>query len=312
MHRGKQNRSRIFVRVSAILSLMALSAALSAQESKTLNIPPAELMRTVVGNELAAAKDTGPKFMFRSRKTTQKGVQNRVYVEANEAVAALTVGEGDQPLSPKQEQAELDQLTQLARSPDKLHRRQEHAKQEFEHTLRILKALPDAFCYEYAGSESSQEGLGKEGDQLVRLFFRPNPSYSPPSTAEQALEGMQGYVLVDPKAKRLARIDGTLVKEVSFGWGIFGRLDKGGTFRVQQADAGDGHWALTQMTLKLTGKILMLKSLNLSSDEVFDDFQRMPDNLPFARAVSLLQSEQERLAQNTRALQPSPVTETRQ
>jgi len=191
------------------------------------------------------------------------------------------------------------------------HRRQERGRQEFEHTLRILKALPDAFCYEFAGTESSQDGLGKEGDQLLRLNFRPNPSYSPPSTVEQALTGMQGYMLVDPKVKRLARIDGTLFKEVSFGWGIFGRLDKGGTFRAQQADAGDGHWAITQMNLKLTGKILMLKSLNLVSDEVFDDFQRLPDNLPFARAVSLLQSEQERLAQNMRGLQPT-VTETQQ
>lgn len=269
-------------------------------------------MRIVVGNELAAAKDTGPKFMFRSRKTTQKGVENRIYIEANEGVAALTVGESDQPLTPKQQQAEMDQLTRVANSPDKLHRRQERGKQETEHTLRTLRALPDAFCYEYAGIESSQDGLGKEGDPLVRLNFRPNPSYSPPSTVEEALGGMQGYVLVDLKAKRLARIDGTLFKEVNFGWGIFGHLDKGGTFRVQQADEGDGHWGVTQMTLKLTGKILMLKSLNLSSDEVFDDFQRMPDNLPFARAVSLLQSEQERLAQNTRGLQPSPVTETRQ
>jgi hypothetical protein len=200
----------------------------------------------------------------------------------------------------------------LANSPAKLHRRQERGKQEFEHTLRILKALPDAFCYEFAGTESSQDGLGKEGDQLVRLNFRPNPSYSPPSSVEQALTGMQGYILIDPKVKRLARIDGTLFKEVSFGWGIFGRLDKGGTFRVQQADAGDGHWAITQMNLKLTGKILMLKSLNLASDEVFDDFQRMPDNLPFARAVSLLQSEQERLAQNMHGPQPATVTVTRQ
>ena len=269
-------------------------------------------MRSVVDNELAAARDTSTKFMFRSRKTTQKGVQNRIYVEANEAVASLTVGQGDQPLDPKQQQAEMDQLTQLANSPAKLHRRQERGQQEMEHTLRIVKALPDALLYEYAGTEKSQDGLGKEGDQLVRLKFRPNPSYSPPSPVEQALEGMQGYILIDPKARRIARIDGTLFKEVSFGWGIFGRLDKGGTFLVQQADAGDGHWNITQMTLKLTGKILLLKSLNLTSDEVFDDFQRMPDNLPFAQAVSLLQTEQERLAQNMRVFQPSPVTETQQ
>jgi hypothetical protein len=139
--------------------------------------------------------------------------------------------------------------------------------------------------------------MGKPGVPLIRVNFRPNPSYKPPSTVEQVLQGMEGYILVDPVARRIARIDGKLVKQVNFGWGIFGRLDNGGTFRVQQADAGDGNWVVTQMTLKLTGKILLLKSLNLVSDEVFEDFQRLPDNLPFAKAVELLQQQEVKLAQ---------------
>src|SRR5579863_813727 len=169
MHRGKQNRTVSFLRTGVLPAFLALAAALPAQESKAPITPPAELMRSVVDNELAAARNTSTKFMFRSRKTTQKGVQNRIYIEANEAVASLTVGEGDQPLNPKQQQAEIDQLTQLANSPAKLHRRQERGQQEMEHTLRIVKALPDALLYEYAGTEKSQDGLGKEGDELVRL-----------------------------------------------------------------------------------------------------------------------------------------------
>ena len=312
MNQIRQSRSLRLLRSCAISGVIAAAVALAAQEAKRAEIPPVELMRAVVNNEVAAAQDTTAKFMFHSRKTTPKGIQNRIYVEANEAVAALTVGEDDQPLDAKQQQVETAQLNQLAASPDRLRRRQERGKQEFERTLRLLKAFPDAFSFEYAGTESGQDNLGKEGDRLLRLNFRPNPSYSPPSTVEQALQGMQGYLLIDPKARRLARIDATLFKEVSFGWGIFGRLDKGGSFRVQQAEEGDGQWVVTQMTLKLTGKVLLLKGLNLNSDEVFDNFQRMPDNLPFARAVELLQNEKERLAQNMRGFQPAQVTETRQ
>jgi hypothetical protein len=235
--------------------------------------------------------------MFRSRRTTQKGVQNRIYADANEAVASMAIGQSDQPLTPEQERAEFDQLAQLASNPDRLHRKQEHEKQELDHSLRIMKALPDAFCYQYSGTETGDAALGKSGAQLVRLTFTPNPAYSPPSNVEQVLTGMQGTILIDPAARRIARIDGTLVKEVSFGWGIFGRLNRGGTFRVQQADAGGGIWEVTQMTLKLTGKILMLKSLNIISDETFEGFQRLPDNLPFAKAVELLQTQQVKLAQ---------------
>ena len=291
------------------VALMASSALLRAQTAKPADA--AELMRSVVANEIAAGQNTAVKFMFHSRRTTQKDVQNRIYAEANEAMATMIVGRTDQPLTAEQERAEADKLAQLASHPDQLRREQEREKQEMEHTMRIMKALPDAFCYQYAGTENAESGLGKAGAQLIRLNFKPNPSYAPPSSVEQVLQGMEGYILVDASSRRIARIDGTLFRDVNFGWGIFGRLDKGGSFRVQQADAGDGNWVVTQMTLKLTGKILLLKSLNLVSDETFEGFQRLPDDLPFAKAVELLQAQEVRLAQVIRPPDASPMHHSR-
>jgi hypothetical protein len=133
---------------------------------------------------------------------------------------------------------------------------------------------------------------------MVRLKFTPNPSYSPPSRVEQVLQGMQGYLVVDSTARRIARIDGTLFRDVTFGWGIIGHLDKGGHFRVQQADVGEGCWELTAMSLSMTGKILMFKSISMASDETFSGFRRVPDDLPFAKGVELLRTEQQKLAHN--------------
>lgn len=280
---------------------IAITTSVWAQDSQKSQMPPQDLVRATVANEVAAANNRAVKFMFCSRKQTSKGAQDRVYAEANEAVASLAVRDSDHPLNSQQQRAETDKLAQVASNPSALRRRQDHENQELEHTLRIVKALPDALLYEYAGTENGEPALGKAGNQLVRLHFKPNPSYSPPSTVEQVLQGMEGDVLIDPAAHRLARIDGTLFKEVAFGWGIFGRLDKGGSFRVQQADAGDGNWVVTQMNLRMTGKILLVKSLNLLSDEVFSNFRRLPEDLPFARAVEMLKTEQEKLAQNTSA-----------
>lgn len=270
---------------------------------------PQELVRATIANEVAAANNRSVKFMFCSRKQTPKDVQDRVYVEANEAVTSVAFGDSDHPLSPQQQRAEVGKLTHLASSPSELRRKQEHGYQELDRTLRILQALPDAFLYEYAGTEDAEPRLGKSGGQLVRLHFKPNPSYSPPSTVEQVLQGMEGDVLIDLAAHRLARIDGTLYKEVAFGWGIFGRLDKGGSFHVQQADAGDGNWVVTQMSLRMTGKILLVKSLNLRFDEVFSNFHRLPEDLPLARAVEMLKTEQEKLAQNINAFRSVEITQ---
>jgi hypothetical protein len=50
------------------------------------------------------------------------------------------------------------------------------------------------------------------------------------------------------------------------------------------------------MALKITGKILLFKSISINSDEVLSDFQRVPENLPFGKGVELLKAERERLA----------------
>lgn len=286
------------VRVYLLLgcAFFAASTTLLAQNAHTPEMPPDKLVRAAVANEVAAANNTAIKHMFRSHKQTPKGSQTRLYVETNDAMAAMLIAVNDQPLTPQQQQGETNHLAWLTGNPEQLRKKQEREREDAERTLRIVKALPDAFLYQYAGTENGESSTGKAGAQLVRLSFRPNPSYSPPTRVEQVLGGMQGYLLIDATTRRLARIDGTLFKDVTFGWGIIGHLDKGGHFLVQQADVGNGTWDITEMSLNITGKILLFKSLSMVWDEVFSDFQRVPDNLTFAQGVELLKTEQEKLA----------------
>src|ERR1700730_4165885 len=278
--------------------LYAAGTATSAQDTKIPDISPAELVRLTVANEVAAANHHEVHHMFHSRRQTPKGSQTRVYVETDQALAAMLVAVNDKPLTAEQQKAEADHLAGLMNNPDQLSKKAAREKEDEDRSLRIVKALPDAFCYEYAGTEDSAAELGKPGDQLVKLKFKPNPAYNPPSREEQVLRGMEGELLIDRETRRLARIDGILFQEVTFGWGILGHLNKGGHFRVQQADLGlgDGAWGITEMNLNLTGKILMFKGLNIVSDEVLSDFRLMPEKLTFAQGVQILKTEEEKLA----------------
>jgi hypothetical protein len=98
-------------------------------------------------------------------------------------------------------------------------------------------------------------------------------------------------VLVDPVANRIAEIDATLEKQVAFGWGILGHLDRGGHFLVQQAEVTNLQWDLTRMDLSFTGKILMFKSLKVQSSDIFSDFHSVPSDLNFTQGVELLYKE---------------------
>src|ERR1700752_1677289 len=96
---------------------IAITTSLSAQDSQKSQMSLRELVRATVANEVTAANNRAVKFMFCSRKQTSKGVQNRVYAEANEAVASMAINGSDHPLSPQQQQAETDKLSQLANRP---------------------------------------------------------------------------------------------------------------------------------------------------------------------------------------------------
>src|ERR1700685_4778255 len=95
------------------------------------------------------------------------------------AVNVLTINK--KPLTPAQRQAEEARLEGLANNPEGLKKKQRSEKEDAEHVARIMKALPDAFLYERDGSAVGNQEIGRPGDQLVRLKFRPNQQYDPPS-----------------------------------------------------------------------------------------------------------------------------------
>ena len=280
------------------VALLAFASFATAQDARQPTLSPAELVRQAVAREVAA-NDSPVRHSFCSLRKTAKETQTRLYVETNDAMAGMLIAINGQPLSLQQQQAESDHLAWLKGNPDQLRKKRAREKEDADRTLRIVKALPDAFLYENAGRETGSATLGRANDVLTRLKFRPNPNYSPPSRIEQVLQGMQGFLLIDDKEFRLARIDGTLFRDVSFGWGIFGRLDKGGQFFVQQADIGDGDWELTQLTLKITGKILLFKNLSMISDETLGSYKRVPDDLSFAQGVEMLKAERNARAQSS-------------
>lgn len=258
---------------------------------------PSELVKRAVENEIRN-NNQGPKYMCRQRKETPAGSQTKLMVETRDAMVGIVVAYNDQPLNQEQRRDEYGRIERFVNQPAELERKRKQEKESAERVNLILKALPDAFLYEYDGTETGRPGVGKSGDQLLRLKFRPNPRYDPPSHVEQVLTGMQGVVLVDAQKQRIARIDGSLFKDVGFGWGILGHLDRGGHFQVDQADVSDGNWTIARMDLALTGKVLLFKSINLKSKESYSDFRPVPADLTVAQGIQLLKQQQAAIAQN--------------
>lgn len=274
--------------LAALLTGICLSNALAEDAG---NPALTEIVRRAVHNEVTSNQSSGMHFRFKDEKRTPQLSQTKLMVETTDATAGLLVMENGRPLSPQQRHDEEARLANYVQSPQELRKKKKQEKEDTEHTERILRALPDAFLFQRDGTETGRQGLGAPGDELVRLNFRPNPSYNPPSHVEQVLTGMSGHLLVDTTQSRIAEINGVLSKEVEFGWGILGHLDPGGRFLVQQADVGEHNWEVTHMQLSFTGKVLFVKKISIHSNETFSDFHSVPGNLSFAQGVELLKKE---------------------
>ena len=260
-------------------------------------IPPGELVRRAVENEIKS-NNQGTKYLCRQRKQTPSGSQTKLMVETRDAMVGMVVANNDQPLDQEQRRAEYGRIERFLNEPAELDRKRKQERESAERVNLILKALPDAFLYEYDGTETGRPGLGKPGDPLLRLKFRPNPKYDPPTHVEQVLVGMQGTLLIDAQSLHIAQIDGNLFKEVAFGWGILGHLDRGGHFLVDQTDVNGSDWTIARMDLAFTGKILLFKGIDIKSTEIFTDFRPVPPDLTFAQGIQLLKEQQGAIAQN--------------
>jgi hypothetical protein len=281
--------TRKFANATAAL-LLGVSIPVALGGTNT-NLTPIELVRRAVKNEIASNQSPESHFMFKDLKKTPQLSETKLLVETNDATAGLLVMQNGRPLTDQQRQQEDSRLANYAHNPQELRKKKKQEQEDAGHTERILSALPDAFIYERDGTEPGGENVGARGDELLRLNFRPNPNYNPPTHVEQVLTGMHGHLLVDVTQERIAEIDGTLQSEVGFGWGILGHLDPGGRFLVQQADVGDHHWEVTHMELSFTGKILFVKKLSIHSSDIFSDFHPVAVNLSFAQGVELLKKE---------------------
>ncbi len=281
----------------AAIQLVLASVLTPVAAGQAASVSSYRVMRKAVQNEIKSADDDAH-FLFRSVKTTPQGSTTRLYVETKEATAGLVIAYNGKPLTAEQRQAEEARVERFLKNPEEMRKKREEERNNAERTRRIIRAMPDAFVFDYAGGEAGTKDIGRPGAQLVKLNFRPNPHYHPPSHVEEVLIGMQGWVLIDAVHDRIASIDGTLSREVGFGWGILGHLDSGGRFAVQQQEVDGNSWEISAMTLKFTGRILLVKALNISSTEVFSGFRRVPADLTFAQALELLKKEESTVAEN--------------
>ncbi len=199
------------------------------------------------------------------------------------------VAVGGRRLTADQLAKEDSRIQGVISDPSLMRQRQGKERDDGEQARKMLRLFPDAFDFRYDGTDGS----------LVRLRFSPNPKFRPPDHAAQVFHHMEGVVMVNAEQQRLAAIDGKLTSEVKFFGGIFGYLEKGGTFNVEQKEVAPRIWEVSVMHVHMSGKALLFKTIDVQEDETYSDFQPVPPETSLEQAAQRLKDTP---AESTEAL----------
>ena len=268
----------VYSAAAVLLSIVLLgSATLSQSNSGSVGGSANDLARRVIANELKF-QDDHTNWMYRLEKEQYGQKQVEEIIETKEGSLSRLLSINDRPLTAKQQEQENQRVQELMTSQSAKRKLQRVLDAESLQGRRLFKMLPDAFMFHYAGGDGN----------LVKLSFKPNPTFHPPSLEARVFHDMEGEMWVDCKQERLAAFNGHLTQDVKFGLGLLGRLDKGGHFEVRQAEVVPGHWDMTTMSLEMTGKALLFKSIGVQKTENRRGFQQVSDDLTLAQAADIL------------------------
>src|ERR1017187_9495200 len=263
--------------VPLALAIILLGVPAPPQSAPSSQASANDLARRVITNELKF-QDDHTNWMYRLEKEQYGKKRVEEIVETKEGSLSRLLSINDRPLTAKQQLEEDQRVRDLMTSRSAQQKLRRALDAETLQGRRLFKMLPDAFVFSYAGGEGN----------LVKLSFRPNPSFNPPSLEARVFHDMEGEMWVDCKQERLAGFDGHLTQTVKFGFGLLGHLDKGGHFEVRQAEVVPGHWDMTSLSLEMTGKALLFATIGVQKRENHRDFQRVPDDLTLTETADIL------------------------
>jgi hypothetical protein len=236
---------------------------------------PTQIVQTAVNTELAASRNDHTLWRYRDEQHDANKVS--IVVQTAKGSVKRLIKKDGAPLTTAEAQAEDARIQNFIHDPDKLAKQKRDGASDDNNAAELLNMLPTAFLWRIAN---------ENGDSIT-LTFSPNPDFNPPDMQSRVLSAMAGDLVVDKRQHRIKTISGKLVRDVTFGWGLLGRMKEGGTFRVERRELKPGLWQITETHVNIAGKALLFKNIGQQQDEVQTDFTQVPADTTLEQAAEM-------------------------
>lgn len=240
---------------------------------------PRDLIKEVIYNELQD-RESDSFWQYRIDRKTPREDLVEVQVETRYGPIYRIVSSGGRPLSELQQREENIRLDGLLHSPSEQARVERQYEQDEERLRRMMRLMPDAFAYDYEGIE--------QGGNVVRLKFQPNAGFNPPTFEARIFHSLGGTLWINLQQKRMLHLKGQILDRVDFGYGLLGRIEKGGAFEIQREPVSQTHWKTDLVDVHVAGRVILFRSITKDQHEVRSGFKQVPTGITLQQAKGLL------------------------
>lgn len=262
------------LRASLPLALLLLLAAPRAAHAQSAQ----DIVRKVVGNELWYSDHDHTRWMFEDDYQSPSKNQVKLVIQTPQGNLSEIIQSFGQTPAPAVHQADLIRMNRTVHDPSFRAQQRQNERHDDQQAENLLRMLPDAFLWHIDGRDHGK----------IRLSYHPNPNFSPPSMASRVLASMSGTMVVNERQMRLEDLFGRLDKPIEFGWGLFGRLNAGGTFQVIRSEIAPNEWQITGTHVHISGHALFFKNIGDQEDEVTRNYHHVPEGVDLEKAQQML------------------------
>jgi hypothetical protein len=185
----------------------------------------------------------------------------------------VVMAEGGAPVTPEKYRDELHEVEQaLVEALDPAepgqHARVEKWKRRSAERFRAVEAFRDAYQITWLGVERVPNAAGAR--PLTKLLLDPKPGTASGSIATELLASSRLTLWVEPESAAVVQLDAELVRDLLFGGGLLGKIDKGGRVHIEQTEVAPGIWLPRTTTDEVQGRKLLSHQESVRTVEARD------------------------------------------
>jgi hypothetical protein len=243
------------------LPLISASLAQPAQQEQApsdaeIQVRADKLTANQHHNELAIEQyERIERQVSRTGGTNQKVLEDHTYrvVPTGTGTLKILLSDRGTPPDPAEYRKQLqlwEQDLELALNPNDSRAKVAYAKFEKKKKDRaeLIDGVKEGFTRKWVGRETVN------GHDCDVLQLDPNPNFHPHTMFQEAISRVTAKIWVDRAQNQLVRAEAHIVRDLSFGGGILGKLYRGGVFFTEQTEVAPGVWLPSRYQYDFTAR----------------------------------------------------------